>query len=70
MSARKAPRERQMSDVLADALFLTRPLERMHQRSEKRLDTIDAVLSTVQECRGVASWRTIILTANRQTVVY
>lgn len=65
LSAQKANGEGQMSDVLADARFRITLHARTHRRGEVQLDSVLAVLSGVQECRGEVSYRATILTADR-----
>lgn len=54
-----------MSDVLADAPFRITLGARMHRRREAQLDSVLAVLSIVQDCRGQVSSRATILSADR-----
>ena len=65
ISIRKADREGQSADVIADSLFRFTIDSRLHRRGEGRIESVRQLLKNVQEGRGELSTRSTIFTADR-----
>lgn len=65
ISDRKADREGQSVDCLADALFRLILDWRLHRRGESHISSVKTLLSNLQENRGYISLRTAFFIAYR-----